>query len=144
MGHMGHCSKMTSLYEYFLYSWPNLGIHVFYHSNQNVLLHYCSMTFCKAHVKPLPQVALTCTSSCIHEEEGKYVVICINRYQIFATNISNSQSQSFLRAFRQAKLSISFSQFRTAVISDSNARPTETAVCRTPIKSSIVILVRTA
>ena len=102
---------------------------------------HCSKSFCKEHLKPLPQIALTSTSNCIHQEEGKYVIICINRFQMFATNISNSHSlsQSFLRAFRQAKLSTSFSQLRMAVTSDSKARPTDTAELR--MKSSTVILV---
>jgi len=75
---------------------------------------------------------ITSTSSCIREEEGKYIIICINRYHIFATNVSNSDSpsQRFFHAFRQAKLSKSFSQFRTAVTSDFNARATDTAEIR--------------
>jgi len=112
-----------------LNSWPKRDIRVFYHSSQNVWLHHCSKSSCKERLKPLTQVALTSTSNCIDEEEGKYVIICNNRYQVFATNmnISKSLSQSFLRAFRQANLSTSFSQFRTAVTSDSKARPTDTA-----------------
>jgi len=57
-----------------------------------------SASFCKAHLKPLPQVALTITSNYIHEEEGKYIIICINWYQVFATNIPNS-SQSITNVF---------------------------------------------
>jgi len=48
---------------------------------------------------------------------------------MFAINICNS-SQSitkFFRAFRQAKLSIRFSQFSAAITSDSNAGPPDSA-----------------
>ena len=38
------------------------------------------------------------TSNYIHEEEGKYIIICVNWYQMFATNISNS-SQSITNFF---------------------------------------------
>jgi len=41
---------------------------------------YFSNSFCEANLKPLPQLALTSTSNCIHEEAGKYVIICINWY----------------------------------------------------------------
>jgi len=36
---------------------------------------HCSNSFCEAHLKPLPQLALTSTSNCIHEEDGKYVML---------------------------------------------------------------------
>jgi len=74
------------------------GIRVFDHSNQNVWLHRCSASFCQAHLKSLPQVAITSTSNYIHEEEGKHIIICINWYQMFAYNISNS-SQSIAKFF---------------------------------------------
>jgi len=51
-----------------------------------------------SHLKPLPQVAHTSTSNRIHEEEGKYIIICINPHQMFATNLPNS-SQSITNAF---------------------------------------------
>ena len=34
---------------------------------------HCSNSFCEAHLKPLPQPFLT--SNCIHEEDGKYVML---------------------------------------------------------------------
>jgi len=71
---------------------------VFDHSNENVWLHHCSESLCKAHLKPLPQGALTSTSNYIHKEEGKCIIICINWYQMLAANISNS-SQSITKLF---------------------------------------------
>jgi len=43
---------------------------------------------------------------------------------------AHSLSQKFFRDFRQAKLSISLSQFRVSVTSDSMERPLETADLR--------------
>jgi len=39
-----------------------------FYPTQNIWLHHCSKSFCSAHLKPLPQVALTTTSNCIHED----------------------------------------------------------------------------
>jgi len=80
--------------------------------------------FVKAHLKALQQVALTRTSNCIHEEEGKYISVCI---QMLATNISNS-SQPFTKVFSclQAGEVTSFSQVSMAATSDSNARLPDT------------------
>jgi len=60
--------------------------------------HTTALSLCKVHLKPLLKVALTITINCIHEEEGKYRIICINWYQMFATNTSNS-SQSIIKVF---------------------------------------------
>ena len=89
-----------------LNSWPNRSIRVFHHSNQNVWLHHCSTPFFKAHLEPLPLLALTSTSNCIHEEVGNYIIICISRYQVFATNISNSDSlwQRFFSCLQASKV----------------------------------------
>ena len=46
---------------------------MFDHPNQNFWLHHSSKFFCIVNLKPLQQVALTSTSNCIHEEEGKYM-----------------------------------------------------------------------
>jgi len=66
---------------------------------------HCSNSFCEAHLKPLPQPALTSTSNCIHEENGKYVNICIKRqnevilwrhnivYPVTLTTIRHSTAQ---------------------------------------------------
>jgi len=52
---------------------------------------------------------LTSTSNCIHEEEGKYIITHINRYQIFATYPTMAvYHKGFFHAFMQAKLSTSF------------------------------------
>ena len=184
------------------------------HSNQNVWLHHCSEYFCRAHKKPLPQVALTNTSNYIQKKRANiYQLIpifchsrrmrrkgggegcaptphtertnsvfrasascskilnikCIyNTVKNFRTNsevsgpiriklkkvvsgqisappvkclpvrlclpptypTAHSLSQTFFRALRQAKFSISFSQFSTPVTSDSNVRPPDTADLR--------------
>ena len=72
---------------------------------------------------------LTSTSNCIHEEEGKYIIICINWYQMFATNISNS-SQSTTRFFSWLQASEVTSKVFASLDGrniDSDARPTDTA-----------------
>jgi len=142
---VGHCSKIALLMNISLYSWPKRDIRVFYHPNQNVWLHHCSKSFCKSHLKPLAQVALTSTSNSIHEE-GKYIIICINRYQLNACHQDIPQltlyRKAFFHAFRQAKFSIRFLQFRTDVTSDFNARPTYTAELRW--KAVLLFLYRVA
>ena len=65
--HVGHCSKMTSIHEQ---SEASVFL-ISDHPNQNVWQHHCSESSCKAHLKLLPEVALTSTSNYIHEEEGK-------------------------------------------------------------------------
>jgi len=124
-----------------LNSWAKRGICSFDHPNKSFWLHHCSLSFCKTHLKQLPQVALTSTSNCMYwTKEGKYIIIYINWYQMFVTKISNSwQSiKSFFYAFRQAKLSLSFLQFRMTVTSDFNKRPPNATELRWKAVSSFL------
>jgi len=77
-------------------------------------------------LKPLPQVALTSTSNCIHEDGAniKLSASTDTKYLPPTYPTVTVYHKSFFHAFKQAKLSISFWQFRTAVTLDFKARAT--------------------
>jgi len=64
--------------------------------------HHCSV-FLLSTFDTVTTGALTSTSDCIHEAEGKYIIICINWFQMFVTNTSNSShSQVFVPSAKQS------------------------------------------
>ena len=117
-----------------LNSWAKPGIRVCDHPNQHVWLHHCSKSVKHIWNHVILQVALTSTSNCIREEEGKYIgqINCINWYQMFATNISNSSQYTTIvfPCLQATEVVNDFSQVSISVTSDSNARPPDTAELR--------------
>jgi len=83
-------------------------------------------------LKPLPRVALTSTSNYIHEDEANIQLSASTDTKNFPATYPTVTiyHKDFFHAFRQAKLSVRFSQFRTPVTSNFNARATDTAELR--------------